>query len=72
MLTKPDKIERGTEGDIINILKGSIYSLKEGFYVVRNPNKEELDQINNMDNSSLVSFQTVRVNFFWCFVRLTL
>jgi len=67
VLTKPDKIERGTEGDIISILKGDIYSLKEGFYAVRSPNKEELDQISSTDKRPQGSFQEgrdIEANFF--------
>ena len=53
VLTKPDKIEKGTEDDIVAILSGKIYSLAKGFYIVRNPNKKELDSIRS--SSSLMS-----------------
>lgn len=45
VLTKPDKVELGTERSIIDILTGQKYALRMGYFVVRTPNPTELDDL---------------------------
>ena len=50
VLTKPDKIERGTEDTVIGMLRGDIYELQWGYFIVRCPNQDELKKLKGMDN----------------------
>lgn len=42
IITKPDLVEKGTEDDIANVIKGNDHELKHGWYMVKNPNQQEL------------------------------
>ena len=50
VLTKPDKIERGTEDTVIGMLRGDIYELQWGYFIVRCPRQDELKKLKGMDN----------------------
>jgi interferon-induced GTP-binding protein Mx1 len=51
VLTKPDKIDPGTEADIMAMLRGDLYSLRWGYYIVRTPRQAELDEIENEESA---------------------
>ncbi|KAI8804707.1 P-loop containing nucleoside triphosphate hydrolase protein [Cladochytrium replicatum] len=44
VLTKPDTIERATHDRWVSIMMGQHYSLKLGYWMVKNPSKAELDE----------------------------
>jgi hypothetical protein len=44
ILTKPDLVDRGAEGAVIDLLQGKRQALKLGWHVVRNPGQRELDE----------------------------
>ncbi|KAJ3353263.1 hypothetical protein HDU91_005915 [Kappamyces sp. JEL0680] len=44
VLTKPDTIESGTHEKWVSILLGSQYSLKLGYFMVKLPSKQEMEQ----------------------------
>lgn len=44
ILTKPDLIDRGAEGQVVDLLDGKRHSLKLGWHIVRNPGQAELDE----------------------------
>ena len=50
VLTKPDKIERGTEDTVIGMLRGDIYELQWGYFIVRCPRQDELKKLKVMDS----------------------
>lgn len=50
VLTKPDKIEGGTEGTVIDMLRGDIYGLQWGYFIVRCPRQDELKRLKGMDS----------------------
>ena len=64
VLTKPDKIEKGTEDDIVAILSGKTYNLAKGFFVVRNPNKEELDSLRSSKSTTYGKGREIETKFF--------
>lgn len=50
VLTKPDKIERGTEDTVIGMLRGDLYELQWGYFIVRCPRQDELKKLGGMEN----------------------
>jgi len=50
VLTKPDKIEGGTESTVIDMLRGDIYGLQWGYFIVRCPRQDELKRLKGMDS----------------------
>ena len=50
VLTKPDKIEEGTEDTVIDMLRGDIYQLQWGYFIVRCPRQGELMKLKEMAN----------------------
>jgi hypothetical protein len=55
VLTKPDKVELGTETGILEILAGRKYALRMGYFIVRTPNPTELDEIAVLDPAASFS-----------------
>ncbi|KAI8846380.1 P-loop containing nucleoside triphosphate hydrolase protein [Chytridium lagenaria] len=51
VLTKPDTIESGTHDRWLQILLGQTYSLKLGYWMVKNPNKADLDRNISFDEA---------------------
>ncbi|KAJ3214590.1 hypothetical protein HDU67_001455 [Dinochytrium kinnereticum] len=51
VLTKPDTIEAGTHDRWLQILLGQNYSLKLGYWMVKNPNKSDLDRKLSFDEA---------------------
>jgi len=56
VLTKPDKVEKGLVDDIVSILQGKSYALLRGYFVIRSPNKDELDQINDSCRTDISTY----------------
>ncbi|KAF2136013.1 uncharacterized protein K452DRAFT_303099 [Aplosporella prunicola CBS 121167] len=47
ILTKPDRADKGNQGDYVrwlSILQGKLFALGYGYHVVKNPSQQELDQ----------------------------
>ena len=43
VFTKPDLIDKGAEGSVLNILQGTTHNLNLGWCIVRNPGQKDLD-----------------------------
>mmetsp|Transcript_8720 Transcript_8720/g.19732 ORF Transcript_8720/g.19732 Transcript_8720/m.19732 type:complete len:553 (+) Transcript_8720:188-1846(+) len=52
VLTKPDKIERGTEDSVMGMLRGDLYALQWGYFIVRCPRQDELKKLEGMEDLS--------------------
>jgi len=52
VLTKPDKIEKGTEERVLRMLRGDLYELRWGYFVVRAPRQAELDRISKIGEAT--------------------
>jgi interferon-induced GTP-binding protein Mx1 len=44
ILTKPDLIDEGGEGEVVQVLQGLRKPLKLGYYMVKNRSQKELDE----------------------------
>ena len=59
VLTKPDLIDKGAEGPVVNILKGTTHHLNLGWCIVRNPGQKDLeDSAHDRDSMEKLFFQT--------------
>lgn len=52
VLTKPDKIEKGTEDSVMGMLRGDLYELQWGYFIVRCPRQDELKKLEGMEDLS--------------------
>lgn len=55
VLTKPDTIEQGTHERWVSILKGTVYSLKLGYFMVKLPSKKEMEELKITRDQSLAT-----------------
>mmetsp|Transcript_14875 Transcript_14875/g.33207 ORF Transcript_14875/g.33207 Transcript_14875/m.33207 type:complete len:851 (-) Transcript_14875:59-2611(-) len=60
VLTKPDKVDLGTEAGIISILQGEKYALAaQGYFVVRTPKQDELNKLKET-GANVTAFEEAR------------
>lgn len=60
VLTKPDKVDLGTEQSIVAILRGEKYKLAQGYFVVRTPKQDELNKLTEEASENTMSFEGSR------------
>ncbi|KAL8961635.1 MAG: hypothetical protein Q9193_001842 [Seirophora villosa] len=52
VLTKPDLIDRGAEGSVLDLLLGTAHKLNLGWSMVKNPGQEDLNREDEIDRHS--------------------
>lgn len=59
ILTKPDLVDRGAEGRVVDLIDGKAHALKLGWHIVKNPGQAELEEKMDRDAIELKFFNTV-------------
>lgn len=67
VLTKPDLIDRGAEGSVLDLLLGTAHKLNLGWSMVKNPGQEDLNREDEIDRHS-VERAFFRTKAPWCTV----
>ena len=60
VLTKPDLVDKGAEGNVIDLLEGKSHKLNLGWAIVRNPGQEELVNASLDRNNAELNFFNTR------------
>lgn len=58
VLTKPDLVDKGAEGNVLDLMRGTTHKLNLGWSILKNPSQKDLDQGDDFDR------HTSEKNFF--------
>lgn len=53
VLTKPDLVDQGAEGNILDLMRGTSHKLNLGWCILRNPGQKDLDRGDEFDRHAL-------------------
>ncbi|KAL9011169.1 MAG: hypothetical protein Q9173_003963 [Seirophora scorigena] len=67
VLTKPDLIDRGAEGSVLDLLQGTAHKLNLGWSMVKNPSQEDLNREEEIDRHC-AERAFFRIKAPWCTV----
>jgi len=59
ILTKPDLVDRGAEGRVVDLVDGKLHVLNLGWHIVKNPGQAEMEEKVDRDAAEAKFFNTI-------------